>query len=564
MASDERCALAFKALRRRGFKPVATRRGARAFRGPLKTTRGTVPIEFEISDWDFQSYPRVALLERPDFLPKSMAHLDASGGLCYLRRGSVQLDRHDPGGAVLQCLNAATSLLDDLIRNPNQGPEDIRDEFLAYWVGGEERPIHVVLGEIAASATSAQYFIVDIPRRESSIVMIATDPVECERLARSLGAPSPHASDCRCWILRSAVYPTVMETSLPTTVKELFGFLKQWDPAIYNRVQQILENDKEYLKFSFVTFAIDTPAGWLGFKFDLHPLHREACKRNPRLYKQHLHGKGSARAISRMWITQVGATFVHGRNLAHVNLASKKIALIGCGAIGGYLAQGLVRLGGGSGRGGKLQLLDIDELGPENLGRHWLGIPALFLPKARAVAEELERQFPHARVDWKQANAAESLSMIFSADLVIDATGEEAVNELLNEAHLERRKSGPAMVYVWIKGNGECAQALWVDGKGGCRRCLRLPADAPQPRAERFPVLKREPETRFVGCHSFAPYAVSAPMQAAALALELIGDWLKGNPSPRFRTRAVASADLRSVRDQDISPLDKCPACSTR
>lgn len=551
---------ALRALRERGFKPVSAKGATRAFDGSLKTRRGDVPIRFEISDWDLLTYPRITLRQRPSFLPDPLSHVDETGGLCYLRQGSIVLDRYEAGGAVLQCLDAAQKVLEDLATNPSRGDQDLQDEFLAYWQGAQEKPFRVVLGEIGAKAASAQFFVLDPPRLGIKVAMVATDSAECSGFAAAIGAPAPKTSSCKCWILRSAVYPVAPENGLPTTIKELFDYLNRWDRTLYNGVQRVLEYEKDYLLFPFVAFAIDTPAGWLGFCFDLAEPYRTGYSKKPRLYKQYLHRKGSGRGVTRLWITEVGSTFVHGRNLTHANLAGKKVVLLGCGAVGGYLAQALVRLGAGTGKRGKLRLIDAGWLGPENLGRHWLGMPGLFLPKGRAMAEELQRQFPHARLEWDEANAAAVAPILFEADLVIDATGDEPVNELVNEAYLRRTSLKAPVLYAWIKGNGECVQALFVDGSGGCYRCLRVPID----RGERFPVLKRTPVTRFVGCHSFTPYAVAAPMQAAALAAELLGDWLQGDPAPRFRTRTTSNADTRVVRDQDLAPMKNCPACTGR
>ena len=56
-------------------------------------------------------------------------------------------------------------------------------------------------------------------------------------------------------------------------------------------------------------------------------------------------------------------------------LAGKKIALVGCGTIGGYLSDMLVKAGAGT-CGGQLTLVDFDGLLPQNIGRHRLGLSA--------------------------------------------------------------------------------------------------------------------------------------------------------------------------------------------
>jgi hypothetical protein len=106
------------------------------------------------------------------------------------------------------------------------------------------------------------------------------------------------------------------------------------------------------------------------------------------------------------------------------------------------------------------------------------------------------------------------------------------------------------ILHVWIRGNGEAVQALWTDDKGGgCYRCLLVPS-ANAHRQERYRVLKNPSVRRTDGCRAYTPYAVSAPLHAAALATEMVCDWLQGSPTPCFRTRATANADVFSLKNK--------------
>jgi len=190
-----------------------------------------------------------------------------------------------------------------------------------------------------------------------------------------------------------------------------------------------------------------------------------------------------------------------------------------------------------------------------------LGYDNLFAPKAEAVKQRIEKEFPESRVHAHVRRA--TFPTDIRGDLVIDATGEEAFSEALNY-HRQKMEpaSRPPTLHTWILGNGECAQALWVDThKYACYRCLRC--NDPE-RTPRFPILSHPPETQNLGCHAFTPYAVSAPMTAAALATDFVAGWMSGDPSPRFRTRAVEGAKLRKVKSKNLTPLAGCPACATR
>ena len=561
MPPENLLAKTLQVLRARRFSAAYSKnKSCRAFEGNLCCSKGEIRIRIEISDWDFRRYPTIILLNRPEFLPKIMAHVDAHDALCYYSPGTVILDRYDPAASVEQCLDQAQAVLEQTATNPHYSANDLQNEFESHWAFGQHPTPEVVLvGNVNAKQSTAEYFLFDL--KTESYAAILQNQAEAAQLANTLGAPVPPNTRCKCWLLETENMPAVPHEKMPETVKEVFDWLADWDRKLYNGVQRVLEKEKVYLTYDLVTFAIKSPIGWIGFGFNLDQMTRLGYKEKPARYKQYLHGKGGAGKIFRLSFIDISPSFIHNRNLSFRDLSGKRIALVGCGAIGGYLAQALVRLGAGTGRNGKLVLFDNDRIGSENLGRHYLGLNALFKPKAQALCDELRRQFPYADIEARIADAMPTKSL-FSNDLIIDATGEESVSEMLNGHHNLDRAKSPPVLYVWIKGNGECVQSLWVDAeKHGCFRCLRS-AHVTNYRDERFKVLDKPPKREFLGCRSFTPYAVSSPMQAAALAIDTISDWLvDGDPSPRFRTRYVENHDAKKVKNQNITPAEGCPAC---
>lgn len=390
--------------------------------------------------------------------------------------------------------------------------------------------------------------------------MVSQSEGEVANFAKAIGFEVSKKFKCKCWIFTSQLNPVISSEGLPSNVKALFKWLSEWDRGVYNKINTILEKNKEYLNFGLITFAIKTPSGIIGFGFDIDIFHR-TYKNKPNQYKQYLHNKGENIPIFRMRISEVGYTYIHSRNLLSPTLINKRITLVGCGSIGGYLAQGLLRLGAGQGAQGRLTLIDSDYIKADNLGRHYLGLPNLFESKAEALRNELMRQFPESTIVYHNEMVKVN-AQLFKTDFLIDATGEEPLSEMLNEHSLPYRDKSLTILYVWIKGNGECVQSLLVDSeKFGCYRCLLEP-NGKNYRHERFPVLKKPPELGYRGCSSFTPYAVSAPMHASALAIDLLLDAIKGNPGPRFRTRYVENSDARIIKNQNLTPIKGCPACS--
>ena len=529
----------------------------RVFQGPLRCAKGDVPVTLTIEDWNFLSYPSVQVQVRPEFLPELMPHIDSGGDLCYFSPGAVTLDRYDPGSAIAQCLEQATAVLDRVAADPDYRSADIQDEFPAHWISGQKTvPYDVLMGQVDSQATSATYFYMDVAGRRRAV--IATDREEAMRFATAFGALNNFNTSQTCWLFRTEIRP-VVPVKMPQTVKELFAWLREWDRGLSASVQRVFERP-DYLQANAVRFAVHSPVGWIGFGFDLDRLKRIGYVKSPKKYQQFLHHAGGDEPVLRLSIEEAGAQFVHNRNLSFDDLYNKRVTIVGCGAIGSFVAQAMVRLGAGTGKLGALKLVDPQLFAPENLGRHVLGYPALLRPKAEALRDELSRQFPHSKVESWVGSAFDDPAL-FGAELIIDATGEESVSECLNGLNLARLVRRP-ILYVWIRGNGEAVQALWSEKAAlACYRCLILP-DAKLHRKERLPLLKTETQRRTIGCRAFTPYAVSAPMQAAALATDMVCAWLQGDPSPCFRTRSVETANVFVLKNQDLLKLKECPACS--
>jgi len=204
-------------------------------------------------------------------------------------------------------------------------------------------------------------------------------------------------------------------------------------------------------------------------------------------------------------------------------------------------------------------LVDNQSLAPGNIGRHYLGPIHIGAPKAEALKSELQRCFPDCEIIAVSNEALGAVGMYNKDDLVIDATGEEALAIALND-HLFGGQA--ARLHVALFGNGAAAQALLVDGdEYACYRCLKT-IDGKQ---WRYDPMKpgNAPEERAAACGegNFIPYAVAAPSMAAGVALRLALDWRSGDPSRRLRTLQIDKKLASNIDDKNPKKLKDCPAC---
>jgi hypothetical protein len=145
-----------------------------------------------------------------------------------------------------------------------------------------------------------------------------------------------------------------------------------------------------------------------------------------------------------------------------------------------------------------------------------------------------------------------------SLDLLIDATGEEALGHWLCAKYLPLSP----MLSVWIEGPGTAIRGLLKKGtSGACYRCLWHS----NKRGELKSVVDPLPVTLAgQGCEGlYVPFPASVSVQAASLGIEMALDWANDNFSPSLRTRLldynhqIATPDFDPIRDRE------CPICNS-
>lgn len=140
------------------------------------------------------------------------------------------------------------------------------------------------------------------------------------------------------------------------------------------------------------------------------------------------------------------------------------VLIVGAGAVGGFLAEELARMGFSP-----LRLVDPDTLAVENLVRHPLGAMALGRPKAPALAEKMRCDFPPCeitglRADFLDLPGSEQEALAAEADVVVAATDSVACQRHVNRVALA---AGKPAVYpaIWVDlriRDAEVGEVLWV------------------------------------------------------------------------------------------------------
>lgn len=531
-----------EAFKQRGFEFVGkTDDGWFRLHGQLTPPQADEGCSCEVQlDPTFFDLPRILLLEIPPELPAAVPHLGADGGLCYLAKGTVVLDIYDPVGQSLACLQRAAVVLGQILQG--EMIEDLTEEFFAYWDGG------LCFVDMQGEDLGRQNCIV-AQANGNSVWFITDNDDRTTKKMKSLGYKVTDRTVLTYRIKTNAQPRPLTSHWPPETVADVLTWQSTLDPRCRRKIYRRIKEGKRK-KINGVLIIIESPMMTYGLVV-FYDRQRQVQKA----------GKLADRRDSSygLKVMPVSVVRVDDRYLAQRNipksktLAGKNLAVVGCGTIGGYLSDMLVKAGAGT-AGGKLTLVDFDYLLPQNIGRHRLGFPDLLSNKAEAMAKELKRLAPGAEiralpVDVRQAQLGE-------LDLLIDATGEESLGHWLCSHY----PFPTPMLSVWIEGPGTAVRTLLrAKPSAACYRCLWHS----NRRGELRSILAPLPAILAGhGCEGlYVPFPASVSVHAASLGLEITLDWVNGIYSPALRTRLIDPAQQSATPDCDPPQNPECPVC---
>lgn len=491
--------------------------------------------------------PMIALERVPQKLQPVAPHLGADGLLCYAARGTVVLDVFDIAGQTLACIKRAEEMLGSLLRG--EMVADLEEEFFAYWHGDV-----CFLDLRGTSHDPVEGMLVGRANEEGSLIALTNDKARTLEKIKAIGLqPRRNVQISVCRIRTQAMPRPLLGKWPPRTVSDILN----WQSALDSPCRRKLD---EHITEAYRSGAngaiclIESPKMPYGFivrfsRDDGESSNRDVTRAREIAYQA---------TVMPLSCARIDEEYIAQRNVpGSATLARRRIALVGCGTIGGFLAELLVKAGAGS-DGGELALVDDDSLLPQNIGRHRLGFNSILKNKATALVEELSRAAPVARIHaFPEDVMAVSLQ---GYDIVVNATGEEALGHLLT-SKLTGTNFVPTLT-VWVEGPGTAVRALLRDSpSAACTRCLNSSS-----RQLLYPVVDGNIALKLEGhgCESlYVPFPASASVQAACLAADMLIAWAGANPGHRLRTRVLDDKFSKGAHDQNPRIQPECPACSS-
>lgn len=417
---------------------------------------GIVPIHIGL-DKNFPHSLPVILIESGS-MPRHIPHVEPDGFVCYAEKESLVLNNFAHDRILAEAIDKSKDVLEDGLSEKNKW--DFIDEFDAYWHSYQTTlPIASLINptedvrKIVVARSGGKTDGTDIAYISDSDTTATDYGIRSKTITRENGIYIP---------LRQGTFIDLFAQESLT----VGGVRKIVLDNISNHNRKLLKKlSKKHKRNEVVVFRLPRPSGGevlFGVLFSgVHGDHP-------------LNGQGQAEKIVPLALQRMDRDYLLPRGGASSLLRDKKVALIGCGAIGGYLAFQLIQSGVFN-----LSLIDHDVMKPENLFRHILGKEYLGKPKTDAMKAELENKFPYTKIkafSLKIEDAiSKSLPNLDNFDLIIMATGNDNLSLQFNSA-LNTQGIKTPVLYSWLEPYGIGGHTLLTHvEKKGCFQCLFTP-----------------------------------------------------------------------------------------
>lgn len=175
-------------------------------------------------------------------------------------------------------------------------------------------------------------------------------------------------------------------------------------------------------------------------------------------------------AVTRIGVRRIDAERLVARTAGRTMDPAKRVSVVGCGSVGGFIADTVRHF-----QPEQLTLVDPQTLDVHNIPRHFCDMSAVGLNKARAVSLALSCFDPHLQPRAYDGDVLDILrtdaGRLTPSEWTFIAVGNVAVERRVNA--LSRRIALGTVVYVWVGPHAIEGHAVVVPSAArGCFECL--------------------------------------------------------------------------------------------
>jgi hypothetical protein len=431
-----------------------------------------IPVTFP------DDFPAVYLPRETAEQVGAIPHLDLHRFICTFDKQTTRLNAEHPGDIALAVIKKAIHIWREGLSRSNL--DEYEEEFLAYW----EQGVRInALSLIHLDGVKREIILHTLrPAFGGNAWLFSESEDEAVYWLRNAGFNGQLRE-------KPALYLPINSLGIPPypeTNGELFNRLSQLAPealqdllaflAVAERPTPILFSTETKSgtvagawAHPFIYHHVPGPRGGKtvqksipGFRPKRHPIELEIARYN------------QAAPLSLATVTRAERKRLIERTSGELLAEqSSPVNIIGCGSVGGFVAENVIR----SGLSSKVRLIDHEFITVENVWRHYCGMSDIGKSKVTAVSEKLSRHFPDIDVKAYREDVLKILAQkpqsLTPSFLTISTAAHFSMESRLNHLFYEGELGSKALCYIWVEPYLYAGHAMLLfPSTSGCFECL--------------------------------------------------------------------------------------------
>ena len=443
-------------------------------------------------------------------------HVEDDGYICFAQEEGLLLISENVEGIVQESLIRAINVLNDGISGKNQ--MDFLDEFGAYW--DRQFGIKTINSFIAPSDTVKPIKIVKNDKKWNLLDDVSDFKkffnVPVHRTIETVKAVHGIYIPLKKGTVIIPPHPKAFWT-LPEIRQLVFDNIEDSQRSVLETLLKKSKHD-EVVLFSLPRLSVGETLFCIRFRGipnGIHPLF-----------------DGRTNEIVPMVVKRYDKEHMLPRGGSTNDFRSKRVLLLGCGSVGGFIATELTRAGISN-----MTVVDMDILKYENIFRHVLGRNHINKPKVEGIKKDIESRLPFTTVTAVCKSLRDALESgdikLSDFDLIISALG-SPTEELAFDEHI-RQVEAPPVLFTWLEPHGIGGHALVTNlpsADRGCLSCLYGKDEGETYCRAAFAARNQVFAKNIDGCRSvFTPFGSLDAIRTSELSTRLAIEVLRGEVS---------------------------------
>jgi len=376
--------------------------------------------------------------KKTDLINNPIPHIDDNNLICTYSRLKTYPNHKKPKQVTIKCIQKAIKIIKEGLKETNS--EDFREEFGAYW---SQKNKEIFYGLFNNYDKPKQFFYIKIGKK-----FFICDSANKDNLKEWLSINNNYTYNNLDDHFKNALFLPLKTFHLPPFPKSNFEIYRYIKNTKYDKTfRKYLSSN---LSLPLVVFSQNIQnkiyfGGWLH-----RPLKSvNGARKGHTIPQIVMLGSQKDDKIIRFNIdllTKDRLFYRGGDNMGDVNY---EITLVGCGSIGGYLLESLIKLGLK-----KFNLNDNEKLKSENIARHVCGANYLEKYKVESLRKKFLKHSLYLEMTTNTENVysllEKDLSIFNKSDFIFIATGDRNVEMKFNDLYINNKLKSSLIIF-WVE-----------------------------------------------------------------------------------------------------------------